>query len=58
MATQLEIKLYEALAEAEAHLNYCGYGDKWEREAAKESKLAEKIESALEAAKVAGLGGE
>lgn len=58
MATQLEIKLYEALVEAEAHLDYCGYGDKWEREVARASKLSDKIEDALVAAQVAGLGGE
>lgn len=40
--------LREALQAAQAHLDYCGYGDKWERECAAEEKLEEKINDALE----------
>ena len=40
-------QLAEALAEAKEHLEYCGYGNKWEREIARESKLQEKIKEAL-----------
>ena len=39
--------LREALLAAEDHLSYCGYGDSWERECAREQKLPEKIEAAL-----------
>lgn len=39
--------LYEALKAAEEHLEYCNYGDRWEREGAIASKLPEKIEAAL-----------
>jgi hypothetical protein len=40
-------QVYTALKEAQAHLNYCGYGDSWERECAKEEHLEEHIETAL-----------
>lgn len=30
--------------EARSHLEYCGYGDNWERECAKEDKLPERLE--------------
>ena len=40
-------KLYEALEAAQRHLNYCGYGDSWERECAQESGLEQQIEDAL-----------
>lgn len=40
--------LHKALTAAKGHLEYCGYGDKWERECAKESKLEEQIKEALE----------
>lgn len=39
--------VYDALKDAEFQLDYCGYGDSYERECARESKLPEKIESAL-----------
>lgn len=39
--------LREALQAAQQHLEYCGYGDKWERECAVESNLEERINSAL-----------
>lgn len=39
--------LKAALLAAQQHLEYCGYGDKWERECAQEAKLAEQIENAL-----------
>lgn len=34
---------------AKKHLEYCGYGDSWERECAQEAKLEDKIEEALTA---------
>jgi len=40
--------LYEALRDAEQHLEYCGYGDRYERECARDEKLPEKIRKALE----------
>lgn len=30
--------------EASAHLGYCGFGDEWERECAKEDKLPQRLE--------------
>jgi hypothetical protein len=45
VARQLE----RALKAASEHLDYCGYGDSWERECAQASKLPEKIEAALKA---------
>lgn len=44
----MAVLLFETLRDAAEHLNYCGYGDKWERECAKEGKLQERIESALQ----------
>ena len=44
-------ELLEALEEAQSHLEYCGYGDKWEREVAEDRKLSQKIETALAKAK-------
>lgn len=44
--------LLKALQDAQAHLEYCNYGDNWERECAKEQKLSEKIEAAIEKATV------
>lgn len=49
--SMLETRLLEALEAARDHLEYCGYGDSWERECAEESKLAEKIAVAISAAK-------
>lgn len=46
-ATALERKLYKALKAASEHLDYIGYGDKWERECAKASGVEKKIEQAL-----------
>jgi hypothetical protein len=40
----------EALQEASDHLDYCGYGDKWERECADASKIEEHVSFALEQA--------
>jgi glutamine synthetase type III len=48
--TPLEQQLLEALREAQEHLEYCGYGDKWERECAKEAGLEKKIKAAIDAA--------
>jgi hypothetical protein len=39
--------LLEALQAAQQHLEFCGYGDKWERECATEEKLEELINAAL-----------
>ena len=39
--------LHEALTAASDHLDYCGYGDEWERECAEGDKLPTKIETAL-----------
>lgn len=39
--------LYELLVDAKEHLDYCNYGDSWERECAIESKLKERIEKIL-----------
>lgn len=37
-------KLVIAFQEAVAHLEYCGYGDAWERECANVDKLPQKFE--------------
>ena len=42
--------LAEALIAAKEHLEYCGYGDQWEREKAKVQGLAEKIDKSLKKA--------
>jgi hypothetical protein len=55
MASKLEKQLTKALRAASDHLDYCGYGDKWERECAEAEKLSEKIEAALDAARKAGV---
>lgn len=49
MDRKLIQQLVDALQEASDHLEYCGYGDNWERECALEAKLPQKIELALEA---------
>jgi len=36
----------ETLILAQEHLDYCGYGDSYERECARESKLEDKIDDA------------
>ena len=38
-------KLHKALQAASEHLNYCGYGDSWERECAE--GLEDQIDAAL-----------
>ena len=48
--TPLETQLLEMLREAHEHLNYCNYGDKWENECAKEAKLDQRIQAAIDAA--------
>ena len=48
--TPLETQLLEALRAASEHLDYCGYGDKWERECAKAAGLEKQINAAIEAA--------
>ncbi len=49
MVTTIE-KLMKALEAAQYHLEYCGYGDKWERECAE--GLPEQIDEALREAKL------
>ncbi len=36
-----------ALEAARDHLEYCGYGDSWERECARDSGLSKQIEDAI-----------
>ena len=43
--------LVRALSDAKDHLEYCGYGDSWERECAIDDGLPKLIDEALEAAK-------
>lgn len=43
-------ELRDALQAAQEHLNYVGYGDVWERDCARQSKLEERINAALERA--------
>ena len=43
--------LREALEAAQSHLEYCGYGDSWERECAQAQGLEDKIAKALEETK-------
>jgi hypothetical protein len=38
-----------ALVDASDHLDYCGYGDSWERECAQAQGLKQKIKEAIEA---------
>ncbi len=40
-------KLEDALYAASRHLNYCGWGDSWERECADEQGIPEQVEQAL-----------
>lgn len=53
--TPLEQELFEALHDAYTHLEYCGYGDKWERVCAMSDHMPTKLEKALESAKARGL---
>lgn len=54
MDTDTLIKtLTEALRAASEHLDYCGYGDNWERECAEAQGLEKKIADALAAADAA-----
>ena len=39
--------LLKALIAARGHLDYCGYGDGWERECAEEQGLEKQIEAAI-----------
>lgn len=48
-------EIAEALQAAVEHLDYCGYGDSYERECAREDKLPEKLEAALEMCRQLGL---
>jgi hypothetical protein len=48
MTSKEAIKILgEALKEAQEHLEYCGYGDSWERECAMSSGLPETVDSAV-----------
>jgi hypothetical protein len=58
MATALEKQLFEALVLAQSHLDYCGYGDSWERECAQASGIEKKIDAAIKAGEDAGLENE
>ena len=42
--------LLEALKAASEHLDYCGYGDSWERECAVEAGLEKQIAAAIKRA--------
>lgn len=55
MATVLENQLFQALVKAQRHLDYCGYGDSWERECAKASGIEKQIDTAIKAGEEAGL---
>src|SRR5262249_21154797 len=48
--TPLERQLLKALKAAKDHLDYCGYGDNWERQCAQAAKLEQTIDAAIEAA--------
>jgi hypothetical protein len=52
--TELEKTLAKALKEAIDHLDYCGYGDSWERECAHDSGLPDRLETAMAKAREAG----
>jgi len=41
-------EMRELLQEAYDHLEYCGYGDSWERECAMEAKLPKRLAALLE----------
>lgn len=51
----MDYKLFKELREvlelAGSHLEYCNYGDKWERECAFEDKLPQRIAEILEKTK-------
>lgn len=47
-------QLLTALKAASKHLEYCGYGDRWERECADSVGLPDLISTALESAEVPG----
>lgn len=51
-ATPIESSLYAALQNASFHLDYCGYGDRWERECAEEQGLRKVISAALNQAEL------
>ncbi len=41
-------ELIELFGEAVLHLEYCGYGDSYERECAREDKLPQRLNAMLE----------
>ena len=44
---ELVKKLGEALKDASEHLDYCGYGDSWERECAVHQELPKRVDEAV-----------
>lgn len=54
MRTELEKKLLAALKDAVEHLEYCGYGDSWERECAYSEKLPERLNAVIWEAETSG----
>jgi hypothetical protein len=50
--TQVIKKLYSVLKLARDHLEYCGYGDRWERECAMTNRLPDKIGDAINIAEL------
>ena len=46
-AFMVAAEILELLTEAEQHLEYCGYGDNWERECADASKLPERLSTVI-----------
>lgn len=53
--TDLEKELLAVLKEAQEHLDYCNYGDSWERECAMSDKLPQKMEEVIRKAENARL---
>jgi hypothetical protein len=49
MSKEIMQLLLNALKAARDHLEYCGYGDSWERECAQASGLENQIKKAVEA---------
>lgn len=43
----VEKQLLDALKATKEHLDYCGYGDQWERECAQAQGLEQQIDAAI-----------
>lgn len=54
MHNEIIFKLLSALTKAKEHLDYCGYGNEWERECADAINLEEEINTAIEFANANG----